>query len=157
MEDNPYRSPPTLGKLDRTADHSIADRRKLRGIVLLNFYLLAAANGATQAFQPRGGMVGVVFAIMAASLATYGCVVDARIIGRPIVQSVHWIMFFTWPLAVPIYFIYSRRLRGVVLLILHGVGLVAVSNAAFYLAWYLAYGDVWFKQGRLLMVTAIGS
>jgi hypothetical protein len=146
MEDNPYQSPSMADRFDGMGDRSIAAGKKLRGIVLLSFYLLAAANGAMQASQARSGMVSLVLAVMAASLATYGCVVDARLAGRPIVQSLHWIMFFTWPIAVPIYLIYSRKLRGVVLLILHGIVLIVVSNVAFYLTWYLSYSNPWFGR-----------
>jgi hypothetical protein len=149
MDENPYQSPAMAGKIAGMEDRSIAGRRRLRGIVLLSFYLLFATHGAIQVFPPGGGMVRVLLAVMAASLATYGCVVDSRIIGRPIVQSVHWIMFFTWPIAVPVYLIYSRRLRGFVLLILHGIGLIVVSTVAFHLAGYLAYGNLWFQKGTL--------
>ena len=140
MDENPYQSPPMADANATAIAPSVRGQVKLRGIILLSFYLVVAANGAMQAFPSRGHGLGILLAVMAASLATYGCIVDSRIIGRPIVQSVHWIMFFTWPLAVPIYLIYSRGLRGVVLLILHGIGLIIVSNVTFYLTWYLAYG-----------------
>jgi hypothetical protein len=146
MEDNPYQSPPMA--CVATIAPSVRVRLRLRGIILLSFYLVVAANGAMQAFPLRGPGLGILLTVMAASLATYGCIVDSRLVGRPIVQSVHWIMFFTWPLAVPIYLIYSRGfLRGVGLFLLHGIGLIAACNAAFYLIWYLTYGRFLLERG----------
>lgn len=140
MDSNPYQSPPLSGVLNSIEPRSVAPRKRLRGIVLLCFYLLVAANGALQASPPHTAMIGILLALAMASAVTYLCIVDSRIVGRPIVQSVHWIMFVTWPVAAPIYLIYSRRWRGVALLLLHVIGLVVVANVAFSLAWYLVHG-----------------
>jgi hypothetical protein len=145
MDSNPYQSPPLSGVLNSIEPRSIATRKRLRGTVLLCFYSLMAANGALQASPPHTPMIGILLALAMASAVTYLCIVDSRIVGRPIVQSVHWIMFFTWPIAAPIYLIYSRGWRGVVLLLLHGVGLIVVVNAAFGLAWYLVHGGMRFE------------
>jgi hypothetical protein len=146
MEPNPYASPMTG---DIATDRFRAGKVKLRRVVLLALYLLVGANAVLQACLPVGPLLHIVLAIMVASTATYACIVDSRIVGRPIVQSIHWIMFLTWPLAAPIYLIYSRGLRGVLLTVLHGIGLVFVSTVAFHLAGYLAYGNSWFRGGAL--------
>jgi hypothetical protein len=146
MKGNPYESPLTLGKNDSIPEPFTSDRNKLRAVVLLCFYVLMAGNGAIQVLPPQGGMVRILIAVMAASLVAYWCVDGARIVGRPIVQSVHWILFVTWPLAVPVYLVCSRGLRGIALIILHGIGLIAVAGTASHLAGYSACGRLWFGR-----------
>jgi hypothetical protein len=46
--------------------------------------------------------------------------------GQPMLHIVQMITFCTWPVAVPIYLASSRRLHGVGLAVLHGIGLLAV-------------------------------
>lgn len=146
MEANPYESPVMLDMGDQMRQCSNAGRKRLRRIMLVGLYLLAATWGAMQAVPLRNGLVFLLFSFLIASVATYLCVLDARILGRPIVQSVHWIMFVTWPIAVPIYLIYSRRLWGLALAVLHAIGLLMVATLAFHLAGYLAYGNMWFER-----------
>jgi hypothetical protein len=144
--DNPYQLAAGPAGSGRVRDDCTADWRRLRRLAVLSFYLAIATFGAMQVSLPQSGFVAPLLALMAASTAAYGCVVDARFRGRPIVQSVHWIMFVTWPMAVPVYLIYSRKLRGVALIVMHLIGLVVISTAAFNLAGYLAYGKQWFRQ-----------
>jgi hypothetical protein len=148
MYDNPYESPLATEHIDRTPVGS-DKRKKLRRILLICLYLLAAIAGAMGTHASRSNAVQLLLPIMMASVATYLCVVDSRILGCPMVQSVHYIMFFTWPLAVPIYLIYSRGLRGLGMAVLHGIGLIVVATAAFHTAGYLAYGDLWFESLRV--------
>jgi hypothetical protein len=149
MENNPYESPRTFVNAQMSGDVN-AGQKKLRAIMALSIYLLVAILGAMQAiptiFLDRSPVFLWLIPIMMAYTATYWCVVDSRILGRPIVQSLHWIIFFTWPLAVPIYLIYSRGGRGLVLVILHTIGLIVVCNIAFHLAGFLAYGVMWFDR-----------
>ena len=79
------------------------------------------------------------------SVVTWWCVVDSRMRGSPIVQSLHWIIFFTWPLAAPVYLIWSRKLRGLGWCLLHAIGLYGSCVLAYHLTGYLAYGDAWLR------------
>jgi hypothetical protein len=146
VKTNPYESPAVFDKGDQMRRGSDDGQRRLRRTLVIGFYLLVATLGAIQAVPLRDNIAFLLFSVLAASMATYLCVLDARMRGRPIVQSVHWIMFCTWPLAVPIYLIYSRRLWGLVLLFLHGIGLLVVQALAFHLTRYLAYGNLWFDR-----------
>jgi len=104
-------------------------------IMVLCLYLLFAASGATQASPLRSSIAALLIHVMIACAATYWCVVDSRIMGRPIVQSIHWIMFFTWPISAPIYLIYSRGLRGLGFAMLHAIGLLVVFAICLLLDW----------------------
>jgi hypothetical protein len=72
-------------------------------------YLLFILSAVAQVTRPESGRSVLLLWALTASTASYWCVVDSRTIGRPVVQSLHWIIFFTWPIAVPIYLVYSRK------------------------------------------------
>ena len=137
MEQNSRESPRVPGN---------GSRRDLRPVLVTCVYLLAVTMGAGQVTRPESGVLRLTLWAMFASAATYWCVVDARMIGRPIVQSLHWIMFYSWPVAVPIYLIYSRKLRGLGIAIVHVIGLSIVATLGLHLAGFVKYGNLWLAQ-----------
>jgi len=120
---------------------------RLRCILGLSLYALAALWGLINVRHPTSGPLTLVFEVAVASTITYWCIVDGRIAGHPILYSFYWLIFFLWPLAVPIYLLWARRLCGLGFALLHAIGLFAVALLAFFLAGYLIYGNAWF--GRL--------
>lgn len=90
--------------------------------------------------NPLNSLMYALFSVAIASAATGWCSVDARLRGRPMLHIVRIITFFTWPIASPIYLIYSRRWRGLGLAALHGLGLLVVFMTVFYLVVFLQYG-----------------
>ena len=75
-----------------------------------------------------------------ASTATSWCVVDSRILGRPMLRVTHEMTFLIWPAAVPLYLIWSRRFRGLGITLLHAVGLTVICTVAFIVTALLKYG-----------------
>lgn len=68
-----------------------------------------------------------------ASVAVQWAVLDAKERNEPILYSVQFIMLISWPVAMPIYLIYSRGLKG--------LGWCTVNIIGLYAAWLLgAYG-----------------
>ena len=66
--------------------------------------------------------------------------VDSRILGRPMLRVTHEMTCFTWPAAVPVYLVWSRRFRGLGIALLHGVGLTVIGVMAFIVATLLKFG-----------------
>lgn len=138
---NPYTSPDgdfaTVGSA-RIASDSDTQSRRLRLALVICIYVMAAAWGLGPliAHSPAGALLLILVTILLPSAMTGWCVVDARIARKPILHSLYFIIFFTWLLAVPIYLIKSRGLRGLGLALLHAFGLFATSclvcNAAIY-------------------------
>ena len=62
------------------------------------------------------------------------CTLDARLVGKVLPQLARIGIFIGWPLAVPIYLIWARRLRGLGLLLLHGFLMLVVSVASALIA-----------------------
>jgi hypothetical protein len=96
-------------------------------------YAIAALWGVTQARAPDNDLLELLTAVSMPLAATLWTVNDARCRGEPLLHIVQIVMLFTWPLAVPIYLVRSRRLRGVGLAILHALGLIATMLLTFNL------------------------
>jgi hypothetical protein len=54
------------------------------------------------------------------------CTVDARLLGRPLIEMARLGIFLGWPVGVPIYLVWAHGLRGVAALLLHGFLLIVV-------------------------------
>ena len=142
---NPYRSPASNTAAAGSAASVLEKRQRL--VLVLAMYLLAAGGSVIAILRPEGA-TRLLLSIAMCSIMTYWCVVDSRIRGVPIVRSLHWIIFFTWPLAVPIYLTWSRGLRGFGWALLHALGLYAASIAAYLTTGYVCYGQAWFDALR---------
>jgi predicted neutral ceramidase superfamily lipid hydrolase len=110
-----------------------------RSLVTVCIYFLFALWGLRRAFfadlQPADFIISLV---LSAAMVKY-CVLDSRWRGKPLMHSYHWIIFFTWPISVPIYLYRTRGIAGIGLVILHTLCLIFVFYAAFALTVYLAH------------------
>jgi hypothetical protein len=102
--------------------------RNSRRFLVLGLYLLVALWGVAQV---RLLQLYLPSALAIAAIATCWAVLDARRNGAPVLHIVQFLMFFTWPVALPIYLIWSRGARGLDLALFHALGLTAVLVVAF--------------------------
>ncbi len=94
-------------------------------------YFLFALSGARSAAVPQGAPIDLLINLTIATVATMWSVQDSRALGEPIPRSFDQIIFLTWPLAVPIYLIWSRKKRGLLLVVVHGALLSLTTVMAF--------------------------
>jgi hypothetical protein len=121
-------------------------QRRLRRVLGLSLYAIMAASGLLGVLLPNSGdWLSLFFAVAFAFTVTYWCIVDGRVVGHPILTSFYWLMFFLWPVAVPIYLIWTRGLRGLGFALLHAIGLWGISLVVFHAVGYLTYGRLWFN------------
>lgn len=114
---------------------------RLRRLILVGIYLLAAAWGLV-VLQHRDTATSLLFTALLASAMVGWCVVDSQILGRPLLHSLYLPMFMSWLLSVPLYLVWSRRLRGALLAIVHGFALL-VAYAAPAIAWQVHASYRW--------------
>ena len=88
-------------------------QRDHRRLIVVALYFLAAFWGFVQVLSTNA-LVYVLCSLLFATLATSWCVHDAWRRDRPMLPIVQVVIFFTWPVAVPIFLILSRRAGGVV-------------------------------------------
>jgi hypothetical protein len=123
-----------------------AHERRLRRILGLSLYVLAAALGWFQIFHPGSDVLRLFFSLAFAILSTCWCTSDGRIRGRPVLNSFSWLIFFFWPLSVLSYLAWSRKWRGLGLALLHAAGLYGDCLISCQLAGCLRYGQAWFRR-----------
>jgi hypothetical protein len=100
--------------------HSTIRRRRFLIAMLYVVAFIWGVHGASG--QPS--MLDVVLPLLTAFLATSACVADAELLGNPLALSIQGFMFFTWPIAVPIYLIWTRRFLGLAIVLAHAFCLV---------------------------------
>lgn len=115
-------------------------------MVLVCSYLLAGAWGVRSVYQPDPTRLNLLFQLLLALAITFRCVVAGRIVAKPLPLSCQGLMVLTWPVAVPAYLFWTRRLWGLGLAVAHGVGMFATSTAAYHLAGYVLYGQEWLRR-----------
>ncbi len=117
--------------------------KKLQPVLVVTMYLIAFASGWNVIFRPENLAINFLYVISLCLIMTYWCVIDSRIRGYPILHSFYFIIIFLWPVAVPVYLIWSRGFWGLTLAIIHLIGLYLTCVVSYHLAGYLVYGDAW--------------
>jgi hypothetical protein len=95
---------------------SIKRAKLLYGILVL--FLLVLTSARQTVFQQLLPADYLIFFVLAAAIVLF-CVADARSLNKNIYHSFRWIMFFTWPVSVPIYFVWARGLKGLLYTLLY--------------------------------------
>lgn len=98
---------------------------------LLGLYVAQVASGAAGCFTFNGA-VHWVFALLFACLAAMWVVFDAQHRGKPLVSIVQLMVFCLWPIAVPIYLLAMRGVRGLGWLVLNVICLTIASVVGYY-------------------------
>ena len=131
---------------DKLLSGQVKDGRPndLRWLIVVAIYGLSALWGVVQALNSNG-LAAFLGSLLFALLTTGWCIADSRRRGRPLLSVLQMIMFFTWPVAVPIYLIASRGLRGVGYIFLHSLGMVLTMWISFLATLYCAFGTAAFS------------
>ena len=90
-----------------------------RAVLLLAFYLgveLACIRATLFVEQTRADLA---LAVCICILITLACIADSKVIGKPMAHAAKWVMPFIWPIAAPIYLLWSRGWRGFIPLLVH--------------------------------------
>jgi hypothetical protein len=122
-------------------------RQRRRALVFL--YLAFVLSGTLDGFLmslPIGSLhpdctfrVWVLTAILLSLGFLWFCTMDARLVGRPLIEMARLSIFLGWPVGVPIYLVWARGTRGLGLLLFHGILLLFARLGAGLVTWYLVY------------------
>jgi hypothetical protein len=103
--------------------------RRFRLGFLLITYVLFALAGARSVVATERGLSDLVIGILVAIAVTKSCVMDSRLIGKPLPRTARWVMFLMWPLAAPVYLLWARGWAGLGWAVLHGVAMLVAIGA----------------------------
>ena len=117
--------------------------KRCRSLVILFIYFLIALHAVRRAIfgslRPADIAVGVALQVF---LTTF-CIVDSKCRGKPLLHSFYWIIFFTCPFSVAIYWVWTRGLKGIVSGTLVAITFVIVSAIAFAVTGRLIGPEPW--------------
>ena len=110
-----------------------------RSRYVLALYLTVAAWGVRNALLPQGRHLSdIVLTLVAAVLSILLIHTDARLRGKPLPATTKWQLLLVWPVALPVYAVATRRLRGAWVAAKHLLLAYLVFVAVAALAWFVA-------------------
>jgi hypothetical protein len=109
--------------------------------------LLIALAGVRAAIAERA-RTDVLIALVVCSGMALACVHDARGMARSIPPAGSLAIFCAWPVAIPIYLVWSRGWkRGMLLAMAYVASLAVLYVVPFFAAGYAVWGAAFFKTG----------
>jgi len=118
-------------------------RAAIFGVVCLG--LLVALAGVRSAI---GGAerTDVLISLVLCSGMALACVLDARSLGKPMSGAAQLMLFFTWPVAVPVYLVWSRGWRrGTLRALLFVAALLVLGFGSYCVTGYALWGAAFFE------------
>ena len=104
--------------------------RRFRLGFLLIAYLLLALAGARAAVATEQGLSDLLIGVLVAIAVTKSCVMDSRLIGKPLARTARLVMLLFWPAAAPFYLLWARGWAGLGWVVLHAVAMVVTIGLA---------------------------
>jgi hypothetical protein len=80
------------------------------------------------------------YSLMLALVLTHVCIVDSKIIGKPLSIFSYWIVFWLYSIAVPVCIIRKRGWSGLKIVIVHFIGLILTQILSSFITLLLVYG-----------------
>ena len=119
--------------------------QRYRSFLLICIYFLFALWSIRRALFESIRLVDLAMSLALSAVMVKFCAVDSRCRGKTLLLSFHWIIFFTWPISVPIYLLCTRGIKGVGWVVLNIILLVLVCSVVFGVTGYLAWGESWLR------------
>lgn len=120
----------------------IESQKKYRTFLIVFAYLIMVIMGVTvgitadeisnQQFFVCGFVLAFVF--------TQICIIDRKIIGKPLPISTYWLILILWSIAVPVCIIQARGWAGLKIVAIHFVGLILALIVSAFGTGLLVYG-----------------
>ena len=101
--------------------------------------MMGIADGASTYGMPQEREILYSFAL--ALVLTQVCIVDRRIVGKPLLISSYWLVLILYSIAVPICIVRARGLRGLAYVAAHFVGMVLVLTISLFFT-MLLFGKI---------------
>ncbi len=106
---------------------------------VVGLYVLAALWGSLQILLPYNDGVYYLIKILFAMHVTCWAVYDSKARGKTILHVLQMLYFLMWPIGATVYLIRTRGWRGIVIAVLHAMGLMLCMAVAFFATVYLLY------------------
>ena len=115
-------------------------------LIVLVYIVMASIGIRFGVFQYISRERGFFNSLILALFLTQICIVDGRIMGKPVSIFSRWLVFMLYGIAVPVFIIRAYGFRGVIIVIAHYIGLMVILFIAELITNYFLYG-VFFPPG----------
>ena len=116
-------------------------QRRYRTFLIVLAYFIMAMMGIRIGISYEGISKGkeLIYSLAIALVFTQICIVDSRIVGKPLPIFSYWLIFIFYGIAVPACIIRARGLRGLVIVAAHYLGLMLVCIVSCFVTFLLVY------------------
>ncbi len=116
-------------------------QKRYRLFLIVMVYIVITSIGIrTGVFQYISRERGIFNSLILALFLTQICIVDGRIMGKPVSIFSRWVVFMLYGIAVPVFIIRAHGLKGVIIVIAHYVALMLVYIVSWLITSCLIYG-----------------
>lgn len=119
--------------------------QRYRSFLLICIYFLFALVSVRGALFEGIQLTDLAISFAISAVMVKFCAVDSKCRGKTLLLSFHWIIFFTWPISVPIYLLCSRDIKGIGWALLNVVLLFLMFSVIFIVTRCLAWGGSWLR------------
>ena len=117
-----------------------SQRRYRTYLIVLVYFIIAMMGIRIGRFQYISRGIGFFYALALALVLTEICILDSRIVGKPLSIFSYWLIFWFYHISVPICIIRARGKFGLILVVAHFIGLMLVQTIFSLLTRYLVFG-----------------
>lgn len=104
----------------------IESQKRYRMFLIMLVYIFMALIGIRYGIHPKVRSFDFINAIVLALLLTQLCIVDSKIVGKPLSIFSYWVVFIFYGIAVPICIIRAHGSKGLLIIVAHLFGLLLV-------------------------------
>lgn len=122
----------------------IKSQRRYRTFLIVLVYFIMVMMGITIG-RSSDGMPrekGLFYSLMLALVLTKICILDCRIVVKPLLTSSYWLVFMLFGIAVPICIIWRRGIAGLGIVAAHYVGMILVQIISLIVTSLLVHGTI---------------
>ena len=112
----------------------IESQRRYRTFLIVLAYLIISMMGIRFGIYSELGSAEVLYSIALALVLTQICVVDGRIVGKPLPPNSYWLILMFSPFLVPLCIIRGRGMAGLGIVAAHFIGIILVFSVSFLIA-----------------------
>ena len=122
----------------------IESQRRYRTYLIVLVYFIIVMMGIRFGFyQYISKGIDLFYSLALALVLTEICIVDSRIVGKPLSIFSYWLVFIFYGYAVPICIIRARGKFGLVIVAAHLIGLTLIFIISALITTYLVHGGLY--------------
>ena len=123
---------------------NIESQKRYKTYLIVLVYFTISMMGIRLGFyQYISKGIDLLYSLALALILTEICIVDSRLVGKPLSIFSYWLVFMFYGYAVPICIIRAHGKFGIVIVAAHLIGLILVCSISFLITDFLVHGGLY--------------